>query len=144
MAMFSTLSLRVSRKSKLTIGEALHGRHHPIWHVLWGWKKETQWVSGGVGVTAGWSCVSQRVPALFSSTTMPDLLTLKTLWTMCLPFTCFGLKTPSRDVRPRTLCRLEQRRWQFNMESGAFPRVVPTDAYFKVRLDDATHVDRLQ
>lgn len=47
-------------------------------------------------------------PALFSRTTMPDLFTLNTLWTMCLPLTWAGLRTPSSETSPRTLCKLEQ------------------------------------
>lgn len=50
------------------------------------------------------------IPALFSNTTIPVLLTLNTLCTMCLPFTCFGFKTPSIDCRPSTLCKLKEKK----------------------------------
>lgn len=51
---------------------------------------------------------SELAPALFSSTTTPDLFTLNTLWTMCLPLTWAGLRTPSSETSPRTLCKLAQ------------------------------------
>lgn len=74
-------------------------------------KGETEGESRHCSLTVVLSTVNQCIPALFSNTTMPVLLTLNTLWTMCLPFTCVGFKTPSSDFRPSTLCKLKQQRW---------------------------------
>lgn len=45
-------------------------------------------------------------PALFFRTTMPCLLTLNMLQTMCLGLKSLALRTPSKDWSPRTLCKL--------------------------------------
>ncbi len=45
-------------------------------------------------------------PALFFSTTIPWLLTPITLWRMCFGLRSLASKTPSRDWRPKTVCKL--------------------------------------
>lgn len=119
-------------KHKLTVGQAFHCWYHPIWHVLW-MQKEKQSVSNYVLVGCSQAfiltIVNQCIPALFSNITMPVLFTLKMLWTMCLPFTYAGFKTPSNDIRPNTLCKLNKKtEFESNIESSgcvtAGPRVL--------------------